>query len=87
MNNFEFCELLLNIDFWSALSGFVGALLIFFFGLPSKINPEGHINLILEQTDEEAKKRARIYTRISYSGVLLLSISFLLQLLKLFYNY
>jgi len=42
MENIEIVKILLNIDFWSALSGFAGALLIFFFGLPPKIDPDDH---------------------------------------------
>lgn len=83
MNNFEFYKLLFNIDFWSALSGFTGALLIFFFGLPPRVNVEGHINIILEQTDPKMAERAKCYKKLSYSGVLLLSLSFFLQLIKL----
>ena len=78
-------QLLLNVDFWSALSGFVGTMLIFFFGLPPKVDPEGHLNLILEQEDEEEKKAGRKYKRISYIGISLLSISFFLQLIRIIY--
>jgi len=78
-------QLLLNVDFWSALSGFVGTMLIFFFGLPPKVDPEGHLNLILEQEDEEEKKTGRKYKRISYIGISLLSISFFLQLIRIIY--
>ena len=78
-------QLLLNVDFWSALSGFVGTMLIFFFGLPPKVDPEGHLNLILEQEDEEEKKVGRKYKRISYIGISLLSISFFLQLIRIIY--
>jgi len=83
MNASEICNLFFNIDFWSALSGFIGALTIFFFGLSPKINTEGHINLILEQTDKKMAKRAKFYKKLSYCGILLLSASFLLQLIKL----
>lgn len=84
MDNFGICRLFLNIDFWSALSGFVGAVLIFFFGLPPKVDPEGHIHLILEQESKEDKKKGRKYKKLSYVGILLLAISFLLQLIKIF---
>jgi len=87
MDNLETCRLLLNIDFWSALFGFVGTVLIFFFGLPSKVDPEGHIHLILEQESEEDKRKGRKYKIISYSGILLLVISFLLQLIKILSAY
>ena len=83
MNNFEIYNLFLNIDFWSALSGFIGAILIFFFGLPPKVDPEGHINLILEQESEEDKKKGKKYKKISYIGILLLAFCFLLQITKL----
>ncbi len=83
MNNFDFCRLLLNINFWSALSGFAGAILIFFFGLPPKIDPDGHIHLSLEQESEEDKRKGKKYKIISYAGILLLAISFLLQLMKI----
>lgn len=60
MSNLEIVyRLLLNIDFWSGLSGFIGALLTFFFGLLPKIDPTGHIHLILEQEDEKEKKEGR----------------------------
>jgi len=59
----------------------MGAILIFLFGIHPRINPEGHINLILEQTDEKEKKKARVYISISYLGVSLLIMSFLLQVI------
>ena len=80
----EIYNLFLNVDFWSALLGFMGTLFIFFFGLPPKINVEGHISLILEQTDKKMAKRAKFYKKLSYVGISLLSVSFLLQLIKLF---
>ena len=84
MNNLEIVyRLLLNIDFWSALSGFIGALFTFFFGLPPNIDPDGHIHLILEQEDEKEKKEGRKYKKISYVGILLIAFSFLLQIIKL----
>jgi len=84
MNDIEIYNLILNINFWSALLGFIGTLFIFFFGLSPRINMEGHINLILEQTDKRMAKRAKFYKKLSYVGILLLSASFLLQLIKLF---
>ena len=80
----EIYNLFLNVDFWSALLGFIGTLFIFFFGLPPKINVEGNINLILEQKDKRIAKKAKFYKKLSYVGILLLSASFLLQLIKLF---
>jgi hypothetical protein len=83
MSNFEFYKLFLNTDFWSALFGSIGALLVFFFGLPPKVDPEGYSYLLLEGEDEEEKRKAQRYKKISYAGVLLISTSFLLQLIKI----
>lgn len=76
------CNLLTNIKFWSALFGFIGALLIFFFGLPPKIDSKGHIHLILEQEDKKERQKAKKYRRINYIGFLLLAFSFLLQMIS-----
>jgi hypothetical protein len=80
------CGLLLNIDFWSALCGLFGSVFIFFFGLPPKVDPSGHIHLILEQESEDDKKKGKKYKLLSYIGLLLLGLSFLLQIIKLFKN-
>lgn len=74
-------NIVINVNFWSALSGLIGAILIFFFGLPPKIDPEGHRHLILEGGDKKEKKKAKIYKKVSYCGVLLLIVSFLLQVI------
>ena len=78
------CNLLQNLIFWSAISGLVGTILIFFFGLPPKIDRDGHSHLILEQEDQEEKKKAKRYLFMSYIGLILLAISFLLQLINSF---
>ena len=75
-------NLIQSFNFWSAISGLVGTLLIFFFGLPPKIDIDGHIHLILEQENKEEKKKAKRYLFMSYVGLLLLAISFLLQLIN-----
>ena len=76
-------SLLINIKFWAAFIGLIGTLLIFFFGLPPKIDPEGHIHLIAEQEDKEEKKKAKKYKLRSYIGISLLAFSFLLQLVSI----
>jgi len=70
----------MNLYFFSALSGFIGTILIFFFGIPPKIDRDGHDNLICEGENKKEKKRYKIYKKISYFGVLLIAISFLIQL-------
>jgi len=74
------CGLLLNFNFWSALSGLSGTVPIFFFGLPPKIDPDGHIHLICEQEDVNEKKKAKKYKAISYFGLSLIGCNFFFQL-------
>lgn len=72
-----------NFSFWSALSGLIGSVLIFYFGLPPKIDQDGHSYLLLESTDETEKSKAKIYKKISYFGAFLLVLSFMLQLIAI----
>ena len=44
----------------------IGTILIFFFGLPPKVDPDGHIHLICEQEDEKEKIKGKKYKAISY---------------------
>lgn len=76
-------NLFLDINFWSAFCGFIGSIFIFFFGLPPKINSDGLIGLALEQEDKDGKAKGKIYKYLSYVGLSLLSLSFILQIIKL----
>ncbi len=58
----------------------VGGLLLFKFGLPPKIDPQGHIHLTLVQVDEDEIKTAKRYGQFSQIAVILIIIGFLLQL-------
>jgi len=55
-------ELLINLNFWSAFSGLLGSIVIFFFGLSPKIDINGQQDLILEQVDEKEKTK-QIFTK------------------------
>lgn len=65
----------------SPIFGVVGTLLIFFFGIPPKVDPEGHINIICEQEDEREKKKGKFYKKIGNIGLMFLVLSFVFQLL------
>lgn len=72
----------MNLNFWSALLGLTGTLLIFIFGLPPKIDQDGHIHLILEQEDKGEKNKAKKYKIVSYFGLSLIAISYFLLLIN-----
>lgn len=73
-----------NLDFWSAICGLIGTVMLFFFGLPPSINKDGHINLILEQTDKKEAMKYRIFQKLSYLALGLITFSFFLQLIHSF---
>jgi len=67
------------------LFGLSGTVLIWLFGLPQKdISRDGHTHLIIEQSDESEMKLWKKYNRISKLGILLIGVSFLLQMISLF---
>jgi hypothetical protein len=57
-----------------------GALLLLRYGLPPKIDPQGHIHLIAEQVDQSEIALGRRYRRWSSFAVILLVVGFALQL-------
>lgn len=61
---------------------FAGAIIIFIFGLPPRVSESGAIHLVAEQADEGEIKTAKKYKMISRTGLILLAIGFLLQLLE-----
>ncbi|MDO8604052.1 MAG: hypothetical protein Q7K40_01435 [bacterium] len=72
---------LMNLELWSAFFGLVGTMILFFFGLPPRVNPEGDSCLLLEQTDETEKRKYERYKKLSYFGLLLIAFSFLIQII------
>jgi len=75
-------NLITNINFWTAVLGFIGSVLLFFFGLPPKIDRDGHQHLILEGIDKGEKKKASMYIKLGNLGMFLIALSFLLQLIQ-----
>lgn len=75
-----------NSNIISPCFGLAGTILIFFFGLPPRVDPEGHINIICEQEDENEKKKGRIYKKIGNTGLVLLIFSFLIALIGQIYE-
>lgn len=60
----------------------LGGLILLKFGIPPKIDRQGHIHLILSQKDENEKKLAKRYDFLSNIGLVLLIIGFLFQLVS-----
>ena len=60
----------------------VGAVIIFFFGLPPRVRESGARHLLLEGEDKEEIKKGKRYRTTSRLGLILLAIGFLLQLLE-----
>lgn len=61
----------------------IGAILIWKYGLPAKIDREGHRHLLLEGEDGNQKRLAKKYDRLSNFGMLLLILGFVSQLIAL----
>jgi len=60
----------------------LGALLLIKYGIPPKVDREGHIHLITEQVDGAEIQKARSYDRWSTFAILLIILGFALQLLS-----
>lgn len=60
----------------------MAGLILFRYGLPANIDPEGRGRLLLEQIDEKEKKLAQTYKTVSKFGITLLVIGFFLQLIS-----
>jgi len=76
-------NLVTRIEFWSATLGLLGTVLLFLFGLPPKVDPEGHINIICAQVDEEEIKKGKMYKKLGHFGMFLLILSFVFQIIAI----
>ena len=62
----------------------IGAVLIFIYGLPAPVKRGGIKSLDLIEIDENEKRMALFYNRMSAAGLVLLITGFLLQLISNF---
>ena len=60
----------------------IGVLLLFKYGLPSNVDKNGYIPLILEQEDEDEKKKWKTYNLWSKIGLGFISIGFIFQIIS-----
>ena len=70
------------MDTIGLILNFAGAVIIFFFGLPSRVREGGEKYLLLEGEDKEEIEKGKKYRKISKLGLMLLATGFLLQLLE-----
>jgi hypothetical protein len=70
------------IDITGQILGFSGAILLYFFGLPSQVRPDGASFLRLNQDDEAEKLKYKHHQKISRAALFLIILSFLLQFLS-----
>lgn len=62
-------------------ANFSGGILLWVYGIPNKVNRDGHITLRIRQTSEEMIRRARFYALMSNLGLALIIAGFIIQLL------
>jgi hypothetical protein len=57
----------------------IGVLMLFKYGLPSDLNKNGHISMVLEQVDNDEIHKYKKYERLSYVALVSIIIGFILQ--------
>jgi len=62
----------------------IGVLLIFFFGIPRKIDTGGSIFLVTGKENTDEKKSVKLYNFLSHLGLIFVFIGFALQLVSNF---
>lgn len=65
-----------------SLLGLAGTCLVFYFGIPRKIDTAGKIGICLEQEDEAEKNKIKKYKTWGNVGLILIGLSFLLQMIN-----
>ncbi|MBU6140150.1 MAG: hypothetical protein KGP29_01140 [Proteobacteria bacterium] len=65
--------------------GFIGTVLIFFFGVPKRTDTGGKNFLALEQEDEEEKAKIKKYKFFGNLGLILIAIGFAISLILVFF--
>ena len=71
-----------TLNSFGLLLDIAGALVLLRFGLPPRVDPEGHIHLIAEQVDQSEIALGKRYRKWSNVGVILLVAGFALQLIS-----
>lgn len=75
LNNIDIYSLGLTLDL-------IGVVLVFFFGIPPQINPDGAVYLACEGENKKEKEKAKKYDYFSRIGLLSIFSGFLLQIIS-----
>jgi nitrogen fixation protein len=74
------------LQYISPILGFIGTVLIYFFGVPKQIDNGGYGHVIIPQTDLEEIKKIKKYKFWGNTGLILIALGFLFNLLILLLN-
>lgn len=72
---------ILPATFISNFIGLIGTIMVFYFGIPNKIDDGGCTTLALSEGNQESKKSIQIYKNTSATGLGLIAGSFLINLI------
>lgn len=64
--------------------GFLGTCIVFWYGVPNQIDTGGQIFIALSQEDENEKLKIKKYKKWSHIGLVMIAISFFIQLVSNF---
>ncbi len=68
------------LSYISPISGFIGTVLIFFFGIPRQTDTGGATFIISEEVDEKEKVKIKRYKFWGNFGLVCIALSFFLQI-------
>lgn len=73
-------NILLILEFGSPVLGFLGTLLLFFYGIPKQIDTGGAISIVCDGVDQEEQKKIERYKFLGNLGLWLIAVGFLMNL-------
>jgi len=74
-----FCITSFHLNLLGYILGFLGALIIFRYGIPNMIDTQGHNILAISQENPKEKTKIKRYRAMGRLGLGLVTFSFLLQ--------
>lgn len=65
----------------SDLSGLIGSLLIFFYGIPRQIDTGGEAGMVFLSKDKQELQKIKRYKFLENAGIIFIGLSFILMLI------